>query len=330
MPDTVSDLDDWGFAYMEEVPTPEPGVYTLRRGRSEAPQPAPAGRGHTLTPEQARASIAAYSASHGQRGVRKAYAGLGDDATLSRFVKTGVKAKPRKARTRSLPGLGHPAVEEGRSYFHRKGVKSPDDVANVFVSGHANVKIGRDVRKGKLFRGYWIYTLTLEERATCPRTCHHWATCYGNHMPWAKRLKHSSRLERRIETDVAKLLAVRDRVGVLIRLHALGDFYSVRYVALWDALLKLHPRLAVFGYTARRPGDPIGDAIAKVKSIHGHRFAIRYSDGGEAEDCTVSIMGEDDCPPSAFVCPEQSGRTRCCATCGLCWNTTKNVAFVEH
>lgn len=37
-----------------------------------------------------------------------------------------------------------------------------------------------------------------------------------------------------------------------------------------------------------------------------------------------------DCPASAFVCPEQTNKTRCCATCGACWSTTKNVAFLEH
>lgn len=36
------------------------------------------------------------------------------------------------------------------------------------------------------------------------------------------------------------------------------------------------------------------------------------------------------CPANAFVCPEQTGKTRCCATCAACWSTTKNVAFLEH
>lgn len=70
--------------------------------------------------------------------------------------------------------------------------------------------------------------------------------------------------------------------------------------------------------------------IATVKTRHGARFAIRWSDGGEGTDGTASIRAVGDAPPGSFVCPEQIGRTRCCATCGLCWNTTKNVAFVEH
>ena len=43
------------------------------------------------------------------------------------------------------------------------------------------------VKKGK-FAGYVIFTLTLEERATCPRDCFHWDNCYGNNMAFAHRV----------------------------------------------------------------------------------------------------------------------------------------------
>lgn len=289
--------------------------------------------GSKLTRDEALVSLAKYQAAHpNQVGVRKAYAALGDDTTLSRFVKTGETRHRRKTANAQLWLLNfrHRVLELGRSLFYAKGIRKPTEVKRVLVSGHSNVKIGRDVRKGKLFRGYWIYTLTLEERATCPRTCHHWDTCYGNNMPWAKRIEHGHQLMRTLEGELADLLASRRRVGILIRLHALGDFWSERYVAFWDAMLNLHPRLAVYGYTARRLDDPIGYAIARVKARHGRRFAIRYSDGGFDQDCTYSIMDETERPADAFICPEQLGRTAACATCGLCWGTTKNVAFMEH
>lgn len=323
--------EQWGFGFMDELPCPEPGSHPLALQRSAAPQPQARGPGHPMSRAEAEASLARYNAKHpGQTHIRKAYAGLGDDTTLSRFVKIGKVERKPKARNRHLPGFGHPAVEAGRSLFHRNGVKEPDELGNMLVSGHVNVKIGRDVRKGRLFRGYWIYTLTLEERATCPRTCSHWTSCYGNNMPWARRVRQGPRMLRKIEVELAKLLKQRGRAGILVRLHALGDFYSPEYVAFWDAMLRVHPRLAIYGYTARRRGDPIGDAIAIVKARHGQRFAVRWSDGGEPDDCTVSIMDAADVPAGAFVCPEQTYRTAACATCGLCWNTTKNVAFVEH
>lgn len=190
-------------------------------------------------PEQRRPLRLAVEKRKGNpnKNVRKAYASKGDDATFSRWVKIKRPAHEPQPSLLESPRvvdpklLRRPAIVAGRSVFHAKGVKAVAEVGNVLVSGHSNVKIGRDVRKGWA-RGYWIYTLTLEERATCPRTCHHWATCYGNNMPYAKRVDHTDRgaLEAAIRRDVERLLGVRDRVGVMVRLHALGDFYSAPYV----------------------------------------------------------------------------------------------------
>lgn len=258
--------------------------------------------------------------------VRKAFVSKGDDCTLTRFVK--VPVAPTKPKQLWLPDMRHKALENAHSIFTRKGVRPPGD--SVLVSGHSNVKIGRDVRKGK-FKGYWIYTLTLEERATCPRSCHHWQDCYGNNMPWAKRVDHSDHraLCDAIEADINRLLSVRGRTGILVRLHALGDFYSVQYVEFWRTMLALHPRLAIYGYTARRD-DEIARSIALTKSLYPDRFRIRWSDGEAASDCTVSIENASQCPPDAFVCPEQTGRVGTCAQCGACWSGDKNVAFLAH
>jgi hypothetical protein len=271
--------------------------------------------------------------------VRKAFASKGDDVTLSRWVKTGHADRPLKpARPRQvpLPGFANASIEAGRSLFYRKGVKPADELANVLVSGHSNVKIGRDVRKGAL-RGYWIYTLSLEERATCPRSCHHWLSCYGNNMPFASRVDHrdAAALERAIERDVKRLLAVRGRAGILVRLHALGDFYDVAYVYFWRQLLAMYPRLAVYGYTANLPTSAdarergIAQAVDRINCAFPTRSFIRFSNGGQAENCTLPIRHVDEAV-NAIVCPEQTGKTAACATCGLCWGTRRNIAFLEH
>ena len=277
---------------------------------------------------------------------RKAYASRGDDATLSRWVKTektyqpGLFAAPKahRAPTRA----NHAAVEGARSIFHAKGITQIDDAKNLLVSGHSNAKIGRDVRKG-LFKGYWIYTLSFEERATCPRTCHHWATCYGNNMPYAQRLDHTDMpaLTSRLELEINRNISMRDRSGVLrpgilIRLHALGDFFSVPYVRFWAARLALYPRLAIYGYTAHDPKSEIGKAIAHLKKMYGRRFAIRWSNGKGTKDTTVPVLPGATKVNGAFICPEQlnltngKGQPLLCATCGLCWTTDKPVAFMEH
>ena len=275
-------------------------------------------------------------------GVRKAFASIGDDVTFSRFVKLKpgeidpTTDKPRKKHAPKvqwkLPGMSNPSIEAGRSLFYRKGVKPVIEMNNVLVSGHSNVKIGRDVRKGKLFRGYWIYTLSLEERATCPRSCEHWQTCYGNNMPWAKRVSHedSRALYDAIERDIKRLLAVKGRAGILVRLHALGDFFDIEYVYFWQRMLKRYDRLAIFGYTARLPGTLLGDAIEILREQEGARFAVRTSNNPKASEWSTRTVVEAFAATDAIQCPEQIGASDGCGKCGLCWNTNKNVAFINH
>jgi hypothetical protein len=213
---------------------------------------------------------------------------------------------------------------------YQRSVLDPATMPNVIGLGSNNRKLGDIVTKGR-FRGYRIHTMTLEERATCPSTCIHWTDCYGNNMPFAKRVDHTAPdFLGHIERKVADLLAKRPQ-GILLRLHVLGDFYSSDYVDFWREMLDRHPKLAIWGYTARNQFlDPIGVDIAAVSARFPGRFEIRESDGGWPGMSTVSIKHESECPPDAFVCPEQTGKTKSCATCGACWSTTKNVAFLQH
>lgn len=279
----------------------------------------------------------------GLGGVRKAFASKGDDCTMSRWVKTTTRRRHHQPLLIASPRAVAPrlstraAVQAGRSIFHRNGVKPVSAFKNLLVSGHSNVKIGRDVRKG-LFKGYWIYTLSFEERASCPRTCHHWATCYGNNMPYAKRIDHRDllTLTDKLAAEIEHFTTMRSRRGMLVRLHALGDFFSESYVWFWQAMLERFPTLACYGYTAHAPDSDIGRAIATVKRLYGRRFAIRWSNGGLDADCTVPAQPGVEKVENAFICPEQmdladaKGRAILCATCALCWSTTKNVAFMEH
>lgn len=267
------------------------------------------------------------------KGYRVASKAMGDDTTRARFVRVALadrkEGRRRRANKPRLPGFEAAFIQEGRTKFS-KAVQAPNK--NILVSGHNNIKIGRDVRKGHL-RGYWIYTLSLQERATCPRSCQHWQTCYGNNMPFAKRVDHTDRaFLSLLEASISKLCAMRNRKGILVRLHALGDFYSVAYVQFWQRMLLKYPKLCIYGYTARMPehADGIGVMIEGMNWQHPGRSMIRFSDGKKPLMSTVSIGGPESCPPDAFICPEQTGKTLGCDTCGVCWGTTKNVAFMEH
>lgn len=100
---------------------------------------------------------------------RKAYISRGDD-NLTRWVK--VPGEGKHLTKRGAPAVrAMPPDATGTRYKGR--VQRIADMSSILVSGFLNVKIGRDVRKGK-WKGYWIYTLSLEARATCPRSCEHW------------------------------------------------------------------------------------------------------------------------------------------------------------
>ena len=265
-----------------------------------------------------------------QTHMRLASAAAGDDVTLTRYVRVDrAHTTPRKLQPR-IPGLAAPFIEQGRTKFPTR-VIAPSDMSTLLVSGHSNVKIGRDVRKGKL-RGWWIYTLSLEERKTCPSSCDHWQSCYGNNMPFAKRVDHTTPdFLLKLENEIIHLCHQRRKTGVLIRLHALGDFYSQAYVDFWRRMLEMHKNLAIYGYTARSwYGDPIGRAVYRLRLVWGRRFMVRTSNSGEVTMSTAGIASVEQRPAGAFVCPAQLGLPRCCATCAACWSTTKNVAFLDH
>ena len=220
----------------------------------------------------------------------------------------------------------HPAVVEGRTLFPTRVIEA-DAVARVLKSGEHQRKIGDRVMKGR-WRGYPIYTLTLEERASCPRSCEQWRSCYGNRMRWPLRHRAGPALERAIETDLAGLQA-RHPGGFVVRLHILGDFYSLDYVRAWARRLDRFPALRVYGYTARGLDAPIGIYLRALSARRWDRFAVRFSGAGLAERSAI-VVGAEANAGDAIVCPAQTGRSACCATCGLCWGTRRNIAFLQH
>ena len=184
------------------------------------------------------------------------------------------------------------------------------------------------VKKGK-FAGYVIFTLTLEERATCPRDCFHWDDCYGNNMAFAHRIEHGPKLEKRIKQEIEQ--NCNTYKGVIVRLHILGDFYSVDYVELWQGLLAKHNNLAVWGFTGYKPNSDIGLALRAVRGGYGERFAVRFSDALDMRFSANSVERTEPIKGQSFVCPEQTGKAKNCANCALCWSANdRQVLFLTH
>lgn len=225
----------------------------------------------------------------------------------------------------------HRALILGRTLFPSR-VADPADralVPRLLRSGKWSRKIGDRVTKGA-WKGMPIYTLTLEERATCPRSCQHWSDCFGNKMNWSQRLTPTPALERRLAEELAALARHRrHKRGFVMRLHVLGDFFSVGYVRFWSHALLQHPMLRIFGYTAHLPTSPIGREIQNLNEIEPLRWRIRFSNGPAPLLRTVTVDRVEDAGP-AIACPAQTGRSECCGTCALCWGTDRAIAFLRH
>ena len=155
--------------------------------------------------------------------------------------------------------------------------------------------------------------------------CSH--NCYGNKMHWSERFMHGKALEWRLGNEISALQR-RHPHGFVVRLHVLGDFYSVAYVKLWLSWLRRFPALHVFGYTAWPADHPIGALLKDAGDRLWSRFAIRLSHGGLGERSTEVV--DDDAAATGIVCPAQTDRSDCCGTCALCWGTRRNIAFLRH
>ena len=114
----------------------------------------------------------------------------------------------------------HPAVREGRTLM-RSRVFSARHLDRILIGGEMNAKIGGLWEKG--WPGTRIFTLSLEERATCPRTCPQWRSCYGNHQRFTIRVRADRYLIPRLEAEIPVLASRFEKFS--IRLHQLGDFY---------------------------------------------------------------------------------------------------------
>lgn len=224
----------------------------------------------------------------------------------------------------------HPAIVEGRPLF--PVTVAPSMSPRLFVSGFNSRKLGGKVIKGE-WAGLPIYQLTLPERSTCPKRCHAWKSCYGNAMPFARRHTPGPELEEYIPHELMELSG-RHPAGFVIRLHVLGDFYSVDYMKMWFRMMIEHPNLHIFGYTARTEEHDrdIFCRIAVLNAVWPKRCSIRYS-RAEPGPMHAIILKDQKVTQNVIVCPAQTEKSECCATCALCWSPAakhKTIAFIEH
>jgi hypothetical protein len=255
-----------------------------------------------------------------------------DGGSFARFKPYTHGAPP--AREQAKLRADHAALRDARTVFPTR-VFNPTG-RTVLISGHNNAKTGRVVTRGP-WKGCEIYTVTLEERATCPTSCHLLAECYGNAMPLAKRWREGPEFIKALDQDLRRKAAMHPK-GFAVRTHVLGDFYSEEYSWAWLAWVDAIKPLHVWGYTAHTPDSAIGQILGMGNDRFPDRFRIRFSgdpslprDGLQAT--TIWRSPEGDRVAEGLICPAQTDKTKGCGTCGLCWSRSmdeERIVFIGH
>jgi hypothetical protein len=225
----------------------------------------------------------------------------------------------------------HAALLNKTTIFPSMVVPS-DSKSNILVSGINNRKLGDRILKGR-WKGAHIYSLTLVERETCPETCLNWRTCYGNTMPFARRVRpdNMDALQTRLFVSVWDLLHRHDKIAV--RLHVLGDFFSEQYIWHWGFMLFQFKNLHVFGFTAHDISSPLGSMIDGLNKKYPEKCSIRFSTDTVGHMNAITVVDKPQQGDQVIVCPAQQGKTDGCGSCALCWSTAfadKTVAFIAH
>ena len=218
------------------------------------------------------------------------------------------------------------AIDNGRTIYTNNVYDSISHNGRLLKVSN-NKKLGKSkILKGR-HKNKLIYSLSLEERKTCPTSCFHWKTCYGNNMPFAHRFMGNDALMKRLD-DELNLLSIKHKEGILIRLHVVGDFFSVNYVKFWKKMLDIYSNISIFGYTARTPFSDIGKEIVILRSLEWDRFSVRFSNSFEKLSAnSENLLGNKQ----GIICPEQLDKTKNCANCTLCWNNkVDNIIFKTH
>jgi len=214
--------------------------------------------------------------------------------------------------------------------MYRKNLYDAATYPHDIIKKSTNAKLGKKIVKGKWI-DHKMYTVTLEERKTCTDECEHLLDCFGNNMPFAHRFKANTALTQKMDIEL-NTLDRKHPMGYVVRLHILGDFFSVKYVQWWGKQLENRPNLKIYGYTRNHITSKYGKIkaiakeIQKIRIKYPDRFKVRFSnlpsDNLSANSEHVSKQG--------FTCPQQTGKTANCGTCGACWTSTKPVIFLDH
>lgn len=140
--------------------------------------------------------------------------------------------------------------------------------------------------------GIRVYNWTIRAGLSCPYAgeCNKPGNCYaqsGAYQFPAVRAKHTANLELTkteffvpamiAEIRRALLTCTKKGMGLVIRIHDAGDFYSMEYLLKWIAIIMEFPNVTFYCYTKSVP------LFKRLPGIRPFNFIVNYSMGGIAD-----------------------------------------------
>lgn len=227
-------------------------------------------------------------------------------------------------------------------------VREPRDGDRVLAVAENNPKLGGDIERRGREPSRVVY---LEEYSTCPDSCRfkRYGDCLGEntradrYIVTPKFWEHADREANLLHLNHARWF---------LRLHGLGDFFSVDYVRRWIDLAERYPSMHIWGFTHRVPDSDIGYAIKDAMARFPKRWRTHWSDCVAERGTAVCFdwhtlsLTDGIVDPVQYrdgiaypICPEQldryvrrkpSAEIRTCADCRRCIVTETNVGFLFH
>ena len=148
-------------------------------------------------------------------------------------------------------------------------------------------------------------------------------------------------LSKKFVSDIVNELK-RARKIYRVRVHEVGDFYSLRYLKKWYKVARACPEFTFLAYTKSlhfilQGGQPPSNFII-LASLGGRydNLAPELEAKGYIRGLTVVVPDISQAPRGWYICPAtipgREHRKVCGRLCDYCWRPQgyKRVAFVQH
>lgn len=222
--------------------------------------------------------------------------------------------------------------------------EEPADSGNISLD-IGNTKLGKE---GRFYKS--VYVWNLPSVATCPGASE-WCleNCYNADdrktvfpiKRWAENWWLYLNNPEVLRNNIINQLNNTEE-PCAVRIHSSGDFYSTDYIGFWINVAKQNKQVKFWAYTRSWIIDRFHRNLDELRSLCNVELFASWDstmDKSPPADWRKSYVfyTENDAnnfckkTPKTFICPEQIGIVKNCASCNFCMKRlNKDIVFYFH